>query len=333
MLLEDAIALVVLVSLILYALMGGADFGAGVWDMFALGPRRQRRRDVIAAAIGPIWEANHVWLILIIVLLFTAWPASFAAMMVALHIPLTAMLLGIVLRGTAFVFRKYDSKRDEVQLRWSRIFGVASIFTPFVQGMTLGALATGQIRVTDNLVTTGFVAGWLTPFALSCGAFALVLFAFLAAVYLTVDAASDTEVQEDFRKLAIGAGIVLVPVAALVFFTSRAGAPELYHGLTNWWAPVLLSATLIFAAGAIAALWHRRYRLSRIAAIGEVTLLLLGWSVAQFPYLIYPDLTVTNTAAPMPTLRMLLIALGLGSIVLLPSLYYLFHVFKGEDPE
>ncbi len=333
MLLEDAVALVVFVSLILYALMAGADFGAGVWDMFSFGPRAQRRRDLIAEAIGPIWEANHVWLILIIVLLFTAWPAAFAAMMVALHIPLTVMLLGIILRGTAFVFRKYDSKRDEVQRRWSRIFGVASVFTPFVQGMTLGALVTGQIRVTDNVVTTGFFAGWLTPFALSCGAFALVLFAFLAAVYLTVEAAEDVEVQEDFRRLAIGAGIVLGPVAALVFFTSRTGAPEMYRGLTNWWAPVLVAGTLIFAAGAITALWQRRYRLARFAAIGEVTILLFGWSVAQFPHLVYPDLTVANTAAPMATLRLLLIALGLGSIVLLPSLYYLFHVFKGEDAE
>src|SRR5689334_1038643 len=152
--LEDLIALVTLLALVLYALMGGADFGAGVWDVLAAGPRAQRRRAVIAEAIGPIWEANHVWLILVIVLLFTAWPAAFAAMMTALHIPLTAMLLGIVLRGTAFIFRKYDSPRPDVQQRWSWVFGVASGFTPFLQGMTLGALATGEIRVQDGVVTT-----------------------------------------------------------------------------------------------------------------------------------------------------------------------------------
>ena len=331
--LEDFIGLVSLASLILYALMGGADFGAGVWDALMSGPHTRRRREIIAEAIGPIWEVNHVWLILVIVLLFTAWPAAFAAMMTALHIPLTVMLLGIVLRGTAFAFRKYDSKKDDVQRRWSRLFGVASVFTPFVQGMTLGALATGDIRVANGQVTTGFFAGWLTPFALACGAFALVLFAFLAATYLTVDASNDRPVQNDFRKLALGSGIALVPVATLVFITSRTGAPEMYRGLTTWWSPVLLGWTFLFAGGAFVALWRRRYRLARLAAIGEVTTILLGWCVAQYPHLIYPDLTIANTAAPVPTLRLLTIALGLGSLVLLPSLYYLFRVFKGAKAD
>ncbi len=327
--LEDLIALVTLVSLILYALMGGADFGAGVWDLLARGPRALRRREIIVDAIAPIWEANHVWLILVVVLLFTAWPAAFAAMMTALHIPLTAMLLGIVLRGAAFVFRRYDSKRDKVQRRWSHVFGVASVFTPFVQGMILGALATGEIRVADGVVTTGFFAGWLTPFALSCGGFALVLFAFLAATYLTVDAARDPEVQNDFRQLALGSGIALLPVAVVVLFTSRQGAPEMYRDLMTWWSPVLLGWTILFAATALAALWRKRYGLARVAAIGEVASILFGWCVAQFPHLIYPDLTITNTAAPLPTLRLLIVALGLGGIVLFPSLFYLFRVFKG----
>jgi len=329
--LEDLIAVVTLASLILYALMGGADFGAGIWDVLSTGPRARRRRDIIAEAIGPIWEANHVWLILVIVLLFTAWPPAFAAMMTALHIPLTAMLFGIVLRGAAFVFRKYDAKRDDVQLRWSRVFGVASVFTPFVQGMTLGALATGQIQVANGVVTTGFFAGWLTPFALTCGGFALVLFAFLAATYLTVDAAAEKEVQNDFRRFALGSGILLLPVALLVFVTSRNGAPEMYRGLTNWWSPVLLGWTALFAIAGLTALWRRTYRLARFAAIGEVTTILFGWCVSQYPHLIYPDLTITGAAAPASTLRLLLIALGLGGVVLLPSLYYLFRVFKGAQ--
>ena len=331
--LEDIIAGVTLVSLVLYALMGGADFGAGVWDLLARGPRAHRRRGVIADAIGPIWEANHVWLILVIVLLFTAWPAAFAALMTALHIPLTAMLLGIVLRGSAFVFRKYDSRKDEVQRRWSRLFGMASVFTPFVQGLTLGALATGHIRVSNGIVTTGFFAGWLTPFALACGAFALVLFAFLAATYLTVDASHDREVQDDFRRCALGSGMILLPVATLVLLTSRHDAPEMYRGLTTWWSPLLLAGTGLFAAGALGALWRRHFRWARAAAIGEVTTILFGWCVAQYPHLIYPSHTVTNSAAPVATLRLLAIALGLGGVVLLPSLYYLFHVFKGVEKE
>jgi cytochrome d ubiquinol oxidase subunit II len=328
--LEDLIAIVTLVSLILYALMGGADFGGGLWDLLASGPRARKQREAIADAIAPIWEANHVWLILVIVLLFTAWPKAFAAMMTALHIPLTMMLLGIVLRGTAFVFRKYDSKKDEVQMRWSRIFGISSFFTPLVQGMVLGALATGAIRVENGVVRTGFLAGWLTPFAISCGFFALVLFAFLAAAYLTVDTATEPDLQDDFRRRALIAELTLAPIAVLVFFTSKHGAPDMYHHLTNWWAPLLLAWTTLFAVTVIVALWIRRFPLARLAAIGQVTTILLGWCLAQYPHLMYPDVTITNSAAPEATLRLLVIALGLGALILLPSIYYLFSVFKPE---
>src|SRR6266446_4799789 len=168
--LELIIAIFILVSLILYALMGGADFGGGMWDLLACGPRAKRQREIIAEAIAPIWEANHVWLILVIVLLFTGFPTGFATMMTALNIPMTVMLLGIVLRGSAFVFRKYDA---EDARHWSTVFGMASFLTPFFQGVILGALATGQIRVEQGRVLTGFMAGWLTPFPLSCGVFAL----------------------------------------------------------------------------------------------------------------------------------------------------------------
>ncbi|MCD6051569.1 MAG: putative Cytochrome bd2, subunit [Verrucomicrobia bacterium] len=329
--LEMVIAGITLVSLILYALMGGADFGGGVWDLLARGPRAKRQREVVADAIAPIWEANHVWLILIVVLLFTAWPRAFAPMMTALHIPLTVMLIGIVLRGTAFVFRKYDSKRDTVQHRWSLVFGISSLVTPVVQGMTLGALATGDIRVEKSIVLTGFFAGWLSPFAWACGVFALVLFAFLAATYLTLDATGEPEVQNDFRMRAIWSEVALASIAAVVFFTSREEAPEMFRGLTNWWAPWLLVVTSVCAVTALGALWKRAYKVARVAAIGQVTTILLGWCLAQYPHLIYPDLTIVNAAAPQVTLKLLVIALGVGSVVLLPSLYYLFKVFKGKE--
>ena len=328
--LEQLIAFITLVSLILYALMGGADFGGGLWDLAARGPRAQRQRAAIADAIAPIWEANHVWLILVVVLLFTAWPKAFAVMMTALHIPLTAMLIGIVLRGSAFVFRKYDSKKDRVQKRWSRVFGISSVFTPLVQGMTLGALTTGMIRLEDGVLATGFLAGWLTPFAWSCGFFALVLFAFLAATYLTVDTEKDPELQRDFRGRALLAQALLVPIAMVVFFTSRDGAPEMYRALTDWWAPLLLVWTTASALGSGITLWFGKFRLARVCAIAEVTSILTGWSLAQYPHLVYPDLTIANTAAPAITLKLLVSALALGTVILLPCLYYLFHVFKGQ---
>src|ERR1039457_2829297 len=235
--LELTVAIFMLLSLILYALMGGADFGGGMWDLLAAGPRAVRQRKAIAKAIGPIWEANHVWLIFVVVPLFTGFPAGFAGMMTALNIPVTAMLIGIVLRGSAFIFRKYDSQSDAVQRRWSKVFGIACFFTPFFQGVIIGALATGQIRVVNGQVVTGFFAGWLTLFALACGIFALGLFAFLAATYLTLDTNDQPDLQSDFRRRALWSGLTLAPIAGLVFLAAKHGAPEIYRGLTDWWAP------------------------------------------------------------------------------------------------
>ena len=206
------VALFILVALILYTTTGGADFGGGVWDLLATGPRATEQRNAIAKAIGPIWEADHVWLILIVVLLFTGFPRAFGPMMTALNIPLTLMLIGIVLRGSAFIFRKYDSKAGEVQRRWTTLFGASSFFTPLMQGITLGALNTGQIRVVDGKVISGFLAGWLTPFALMCGLFALALCAYLAATYMTVETKGERKLQDDFRFRALCSGISLVPM-------------------------------------------------------------------------------------------------------------------------
>jgi cytochrome bd ubiquinol oxidase subunit II len=330
--LEDLVAGVVLISLITYALLGGADFGGGVWDLFAGGKRRERQRDLIADTIAPVWEANHVWLILVVVLLFTAFPAGFAAIMIALHVPMLFMLLGIVLRGSAFVFRKYDLASDRVQTAWSAVFGISSAFTPFVQGMIVGALASGRVRMADGAPVHGYFAGWIAPFPLACGLFSIGLFAYLAAVYLCVDASGSEELSDDFRKRALISGLALGPIAALVFVTSIDGAPVMFRQLTSWWAVLLVAWTSAFAVAALAGIWFRRYRLARVAAIGQVALILVGWGVSQYPYLIVPDVTVSETAAPAITLRLLLIALGLGALILLPSLYYLFHVFKTRGP-
>ena len=328
---SDLVAGFMVASLVLYALMGGADFGGGFWDLFARGPRAEGQREAIAKAIGPIWEANHVWLILVVVLLFTGFPRGFAVLMTALNIPITLMLIGIVLRGSAFAFRKYDQPSAAVRHRWSLLFGGASFFTPLIQGMTLGALATGQIRATRQGLTSSYLAGWLSPFAWSCGLFALSLFAFLAATYLTVDTEGESELQEDFRRRALWSGAFLGPIAALVFFTSRSEAPEMFAGLTRWWAPYLLGATLLLGGGSLFFLGRRLYRWARMAAIGEVTFILGGWSLAQYPHLIVPDVTLQNSTAPEATLRLLIIALCLGAVLLLPSLFFLFRIFKGHE--
>ena len=329
--LEFIIATALFISVILYALLAGADFGGGMWDLLAFGPRARQQREAIAAAIGPVWEANHVWLILVIVLLFTAFSPAFAVIMTALHIPMTLILIGIVLRGSVFIFRKYDAQDDTTHRRWSTIFGISSFLTPLFLGMTVGALATGDIRVEEGVVTSGFFAGWTTPFAIACGLFSQGLFAFLAATYLTVDTQDQPDLQADFRWRALASGVSLAPAAALVFFLAREGAPFIFSGLTSWWAPILLVWTSIFAVGALVALWLRRFFLARLAAIGQVTLILLGWGFAQYPNLVVPDVTFTNAAAPDVTLRLVVIALGLGVVVLLPSMAYLFYIFKGKE--
>lgn len=328
--LETIIAGVMVGSLILYALLGGADYGGGVWDLFAVGPRAQEQRRLIAKAISPVWEANHVWLILVLVILFTAFPPAFAAIATALHIPITLLLIGIVLRGTAFTFRTYDVQRDDVQRRWSLVFSIASIITPILLGTTLGAIASGTIRVENGLVTSGFVSSWLAPFPLAVGFFALALFAFLAAVYLTVEA-EEQALQEDFRRRALLAGVIVGVLALIVFILAGTGAPSVRAGISRtWWALGLHFFTALFATSAFVTLWTRRFRVARICAAAQVTLILLGWALAQFPYLVEPDLTLTSAAAPQITLQLLLGALAAGAILLFPSYYYLIRVFKAQ---
>ena len=295
-----------------------------------MGPRATEQRAAITKAIGPIWEADHVWLILVVVILFTAFPIAFGAMMTALHIPITLMLIGIILRGAGFIFRKYDSKASEVQRRWSALFGAASFFTPLVQGVTLGALSSEEIRVVDGKVTTGFFAGWLTPFACVSGLLVLTVCAFLAATYLTADPAGEPEVRNDFRRRAIWSGSILPAIVLLLLLAAQNGAPQFVQRMASWPAMAVGIGIAAFTVVALVSLTMRRFAIARAAAIAEVTLILIGWGWAQYPNLITPDVTIQNSSAPAATLRLLLIALIIGAIVLFPSLAFLYYIFKDK---
>jgi cytochrome d ubiquinol oxidase subunit II len=327
--LPDALAAVLALSLNAYVLLGGADFGGGVWDLLASGPRRNRQREVIAHAIGPIWEANHVWLILAIVLTFTCFPVVYARLGTVLHIPLTLMLVGIVLRGSAFTFRTYDSQQDAAQRRWGRIFSSASVITPILLGVSIGAVASGRVgREPQGSFVQRYVEPWLTPFAFSVGVLALTLFAFLAAVFLTLET-RDRELAEDFRRRALGAGVAVFFASALVLLLSQETAPLVRTGLmASPWALPLHLLTGVTAVAVLAALWFRRYRLARVGVGLQVSLIFWGWGMAQYPFLLPPSYTIVNTAAPETTLRLVLIALAIGAVVVLPSLWYLFQIFK-----
>ena len=334
MTLADVLAGVIFLALNAYALLGGADFGGGVWDLLATGPRKERQRELIAEAIGPVWEANHVWLILALVLLFTCFPPAFARLGTLLHIPLSLMLIGIVLRGSAFTFWRYGGggHGDPEQRHWGVVFAVASLITPLLLGTVVGAIASGAL--TDRGAGTGdafyatYVAPWLNPFALSVGVFALVAFAFLAAVYLTMEG-EEPELREDFRRRALGSGVALFGVALSALLLS----PAAVRGALIFasWAVPLHLLTGAAAITALAAVWYRHWRLARATAAVQVSLILWGWALSQRPYILPPDLTVAAAAAPPATLRLALAALVVGAVVLLPSLYYLFRVFKAGD--
>jgi cytochrome d ubiquinol oxidase subunit II len=333
--LPAVIAGAIAASLNIYALSAGADFGGGLWDLLASGPRRDRQRALVADAIGPIWEANHVWLILVIVLLFTAFPSAFALLMTLLHVPMTLMLFGIVLRGSAFTFRSYDSRRDSVQRRWGRIFAIASTATPVLLGCILGAIAAGavssdRLAVNASYITT-YVQPWLTPFPIGIGMLSLALFAFLAAVYLTAEAKDDA-LREDFRARALLVAAAVAVIASIDLLLARSGAPLVWSALTEGsFATILRVAAAASALGAMFSLWRRQYRAARIAAIIEVSLIIWGWALGQFPLLVPPDITVENAAAPTATLRLLTLALLAGLALLAPSLRYLFKIFKSRS--
>jgi cytochrome d ubiquinol oxidase subunit II len=317
----------IMVALTLYALGAGADFGGGVWDLLASGPRAARQRELIAHAIGPIWEANHVWLILAVVLMFVCFPLAWAVLSTALHVPLTLMLIGIVLRGSAFTFRSYGGEGDAAERRWGRVFATASIVTPVMLGICVGTVAAGLVRVAGGHVTTGFFS-WLGAFPLVVGLLALALFAFVAAVYLTNETGDDA-LRADFRARALAAGVATGVLAFAALALARGVAPPMWSGLMEQrWSLVFHVLTGLAAVGALAALFGRRYAAARALVVAQVILVLWGWALAQFPYVVPPDLTFAGTAAPPAVLRAVLGALVVGALVLVPSLVYLFRVFK-----
>jgi cytochrome d ubiquinol oxidase subunit II len=326
--LEQLVAGVGLAAVIAYAVLGGADFGGGIWDMFASGLRRDEQRAAIAHAMGPVWEANHVWLIFVIVLLFTAFPPAYAALSIGLYGLFHLVLIGITLRGVAFVFRAYAPQVGRTPGRLGLIFGFASVVTPVLLGMSLGAISAGDLRIVNGAVRIEGPGPWFAPISLAIGALALSICAYLAAVYLTNETTG--ALQEDFRRRALLAGTFVVGLSVVTI-------PLLYFDAAHLWSGLIsLRAAPVITAGVVAALlsgWtllRRHYRLARISAVAQVAFLLIGWGLAQNPYLIHPDLTLQQAAAPPATLRFVLYSLPFGMALLIPSLLFLFAVFKRQ---
>jgi cytochrome d ubiquinol oxidase subunit II len=323
---------VMFVGLIAYGLFGGADFGAGVWDLLAGGTRRGRRqRELIEHSLGPVWEANHVWLIFVLVVLWTAFSGAFAAVVTTLYIPLTLAAFGMIARGAAFAFRK-----SVTTLGMRRFFGAAfalsSLVTPFFLGAVVGGVASG--RVPPGIAAGDVVTSWLNPTSLLGGAMAILVCAYLAAVFLCGDARREgaVDLAEQFRARALIAAAVTGAVGLAGLLVLRADAPLLFDGLTGRALPVLL-ASVLAGIVAIALLAVRRYVLARLASALAVAAVLVGWAAAQYPYVLPPALTIDQAARGTPTLVAMLVALLVGGVVLVPALIYLYVLFQRAHPE
>jgi cytochrome d ubiquinol oxidase subunit II len=326
--LADGVAAILLLALTAYAVLAGADFGGGVWDLFASGPRKRAQRTAIAAAMGPVWEANHVWLIFLLVGLFTAFPTVFAVLSTALFLPFTIALIGIILRGAAFTFQAHGEEAVGELAPWGFVFGAASIIAPAFLGAALAAVAMGAVHSSGAPSVT---EGWDSWLGADLALLAVALAAYLAATYLMVETEGDQPLQTDFRRRAFGAAIVSGILALAGLALTWRQAPLLWSALTG---RGLLLLIIALANGPIAAfaVWRGSPRIARMAVAAQMVFVLWAWAVGQWPALVPPDFTIQGSAAPETTLRGLLITVAVGMIFLLPSLWLLFHVFKGRNP-
>jgi cytochrome d ubiquinol oxidase subunit II len=308
-----------------YAVLGGADFGAGFWDLVAGGARRgAAQRDLIEHSIGPVWEANHVWLIFVLVVLWTGFPLAFSSIASTLYVPLTGVALGVILRGSAFAFRK-----SVTDLWLRRVFGAAfaasSVITPFFLGAVAGGIASG--RVPPGVAAGPVFSSWLNPTSVLGGVLAVGACAYLAAIYLTADArrAGQPGLADAFRLRALITGVVTGAVALGGIAVLHADAPVLYHGLTGRALPLVVASGVLGLAS-LALLARRSFTLVRITAAAAVLCVLWGWAAAQYPYLLVPALTVPAAAAPSASLDALVIGLSIGAATFVPAMILLFMI-------
>ena len=319
----DAVAAVLWVGVTVYAVFGGADFGAGFWSLVAgSGEDGKRARHLCDWAIGPVWEANHVWLIFVLVLLWTGFSTTFEAVFSTLFIPLSLAALGIVLRGAGFAFHK-STHGSARRGSWERMFGLSSLLTPFFMGTVVGAVAAGRVPV-GNAVGDP-VTSWLNITSIVIGALFVATSAYLAAVFLVSDAhrAGVYDLERYFTQRALVAAVVAGVLAAVGLVELHEHARYVYDRLTSNALPLVILSGLCGIA-VLALLWRRTRRGTRPLAILAVAAVVWGWGVAQFPYLLPTDLTISAGAAPDSALTGLLIVFGAAIVLVIPSIALLY---------
>ncbi|MCW2701721.1 MAG: cytochrome d ubiquinol oxidase subunit [Blastococcus sp.] len=329
--LAEVVLSIMFVGLIAYGLFGGADFGAGIWDLLAGGTRHgARQRDLIERSIAPVWEANHVWLIFVLVVLWTAFSGAFAAVVSTLYIPLTLAAFGMIARGAAFAFRKSISTLAMRRFLGAG-FALSSLVTPYFLGAVVGGVASG--RVPPGVAAGDVVTSWVNPTSVLGGVLAVLVCAYLAAVFLCADARRDgaTDLAEEFRARALGTAAVTGAVGIAGLFVLRADAPLLFDGLTGRAAPAVV-VSVVAGTAAIVYLATRRYAHARVASALAVTAILVGWALAQYPYILVGEVTIEEAARGRATLVAMLVTLVAGAVILLPALAYLYLLFQ-RSPE
>ncbi len=323
----DAVAGVLLAGATMYAVFGGADFGAGLWSLLAGGERRGRRpRELIDWAIGPVWEANHVWLIFVLVVLWTGFSSAFEAIFSTLFIPLSLAALGIVLRGAGFAFQ-HTARRHGGRKVAMVLFGLASLLTPFFMGTVVGAIAGG--RVPAGNANGDAVTSWLNLLSLVIGALFVATSAYLSAVFLVSDArrAGAADLERSFGTRALAAALVCGALGVAGLIVLRSDARPLFDGLTGDALPLVI-VSLLCGSAVLVLLRRRARRGARVLAVGAVAAMLWAWGIAQHPYLLPPHLTIDDAAAPSATLTSLLIVAGIAVVLVVPSIVLLFTLVQ-----
>ena len=325
MLLASLPLVFVLTGVALYTVLAGADFGAGFWQLFAgRGEHAERIREHAHHSMGPVWEANHVWLIFVLTVFWTAYPAALGSIASTLAAPLFIAAIGIIMRGAAYALRSGATSRRELSVI-DTIFAVSSILTPFALGTAVGAIASRRVPLGN--AAGHFFSSWLNPTSILIGVDAVAASAYLAAVYLAADASRrrEPELENEFRIRALGAGIVAGALALGGIAVLRSKAHPLYHELVAGQALPALIASILAGIAALALVYRRRFEAARYSAALAVAAIIAGWALGQWPTIL-PGLTVYRAAAPHDTLVAIVVAVLAGGIILFPALALLFRL-------
>jgi cytochrome bd ubiquinol oxidase subunit II len=324
--LDDLCLALVMLGITAYAVLGSADFGAGFWDLTAGGARRGGRiRGMVQRSMSPVWEANHVWLIFVIVIFWTAFPKAFGAVFSTLYVPLFGATIGIIFRGAAFALRGQAGTLREARFLGA-VFASSSVIVPFCLGAALGGLASGRVPV-GNAAGDPF-SSWLNPTSACIGALAVVTGTHLAAVFLAVDSrrAEEEDMVRAFRVRALASGAAAGALALAGLVVVHSDARDLFDGLTSGAGLAMVLVSGLAGVATLAALWTERLKLARACATVAVAAVILGWAFAQKPYLLPGQLTLHQAAAPDSTLTALLISVAAGMVFLVPSLWWLYRL-------